>query len=292
MQKKEKKTADTLPSESEDDIRDIGSLHPPSDQFEDADMPFSPLEDHLSDGGESILTELSEDLGDIPVFESENLLIRWLDAGKEKLSKIMSKLEPTNTKGRGQYYRTQPGGQPAARTIRLKNQQDRDTRKQHGKGIMGWLQKPSPQVAESVNPAVCNRSVEVPGPSVIDNDTHAAPLGDNSGRKVAIEEILDEEDLQRTILSLSEVSLLEEDGLGELPEVFLDSTWATAMFPVISPSPPHHPQHRQHPLPRRSVYRCRPARFPGLTQTQHFCTSPSRRGGSSRFHPLSRSTTV
>ncbi|KAJ6616385.1 hypothetical protein B0H10DRAFT_1949226 [Mycena sp. CBHHK59/15] len=149
----------------------------------------------------------------------------------------MSKLEPTNTKGRGQYYRTQPGGQPAARTIRLKNQQDRDTRKQHGKGIMGWLQKPSPQVAESVNPAVCNRSVEVPGPSVIDNDTHAAPLGDNSGRKVTIEEILDEEDLQRTILSLSEVSLLEEDGLGELPEVFLVSTWATAMFPVISHLP-------------------------------------------------------
>ncbi|KAJ7133312.1 hypothetical protein C8R44DRAFT_730488 [Mycena epipterygia] len=51
-------------------------------------------------------SDLSEDLNDVPVFETENTLLSWLEVGKKRLKEIMDAVKHPDVKekSRGQYY--------------------------------------------------------------------------------------------------------------------------------------------------------------------------------------------
>jgi hypothetical protein len=67
-------------------------------------------------------SELSEALDDVPAFESEKGLLKWLEVGKTKLQSILSKMQKPDAskKSQGPYYKSKVGATPSARTDRLR----------------------------------------------------------------------------------------------------------------------------------------------------------------------------
>ncbi|KAJ7455738.1 hypothetical protein FB451DRAFT_1184035 [Mycena latifolia] len=170
---------------------------------------------------------LSEALDDVPAFESEAGLLAWLDVGKKQLKKLLDRMKEKSTgatKKLGSYYKTQVGAAPAARTDRLRRANAAKTAKVHGGGLMGWFTKgpakdpPVRDIAE-VSMSAGGNQME------IDPSTYTVPPvpGTSSQHPVTIEEVEDEE---TTLLprsdspTPSELSRLEEDGLGDLEEIF------------------------------------------------------------------------
>ncbi|KAJ6490970.1 hypothetical protein C8R45DRAFT_928797 [Mycena sanguinolenta] len=98
-------------------------------------------------------SDLSEAVGDVPAFESENSLLAWLDVGKERLKKILESIRQPKDKekGRGPYYKTKIGAAPAPRTDRLKRATQNKTIKAHGHGLMSWLSKNRDSLAASTS---------------------------------------------------------------------------------------------------------------------------------------------
>ncbi|KAJ7133475.1 hypothetical protein C8R44DRAFT_730622 [Mycena epipterygia] len=87
---------------------------------------------------------LSENLHDVPQFQSEASLLGWLNLGKKKVQKILDRAKEgssINKKGRGRYYKTQIGAAPSDRTDRLHRADAKKTAKAHGGGLAAWFNK-------------------------------------------------------------------------------------------------------------------------------------------------------
>ncbi|KAJ7447331.1 hypothetical protein B0H11DRAFT_2335656 [Mycena galericulata] len=162
---------------------------------------------------------LSEDLHDMPKFESEAGLLGWLDIGKTQLKKILARLKQpaiVKNKPRGPYYKSTLGAAPAERTVRLHKATAVKTTKAHGGGLDSWFRAPtaSKQAVAAVAEPSASTSM---GPV----DPRVPPFP--SRRPVTIEEVPDEElDLgpRPESPTPSELSRLDEDGLGPLEEIF------------------------------------------------------------------------
>ncbi|KAJ7439832.1 hypothetical protein FB451DRAFT_1415486 [Mycena latifolia] len=71
----------------------------PTPSISDSTMDIAPDQ---SDKESEVLLEdsaLSEALDDIPVFESESGLLRWLEVGKQRFKAILSKIKDKTMKG-------------------------------------------------------------------------------------------------------------------------------------------------------------------------------------------------
>ncbi|KAJ6615793.1 hypothetical protein B0H10DRAFT_2190861 [Mycena sp. CBHHK59/15] len=163
-------------------------------------------------------SDLSEDLNDVPVFETENTLLSWLEVGKKRLKEIVDAVKHPDVKEkcRGQYYKTKLGGAPAPRTERLKRANEKKTVAAHGAGLMSWLKK-SAQDELAANGVETSQTA-----ASASADDHDAPIASSSSRRpVTLEEVDDEESIHRPESpSPSERSRLEEDGLVDWEEIF------------------------------------------------------------------------
>ncbi|KAJ7079330.1 hypothetical protein C8R44DRAFT_754655 [Mycena epipterygia] len=121
------------------------------------------LSDHgsNSDAGSSILSELSEDLDDIPVFETEHTLLNWLEVGKEKVKKLMKNMKPETKSGWGPYFKSKIGATPADRTVRHRKAEDKRKAAGHGEGLFGWFQRSSMANGAQQAAASGNRTIEM-----------------------------------------------------------------------------------------------------------------------------------
>ncbi|KAF7350762.1 hypothetical protein MSAN_01637300 [Mycena sanguinolenta] len=187
-----------------------------------------------SDDGSSVLSELSEELDDVPAFESEQSLLKWLQLGKEQIKKLVRNLKPTEKRGRGPYFKSTIGRVPSDRTVRLKKAEDKKKAAGHGKGLMGWLGRPGTAPAPAAEVAPEPESTVAPLPE----ETGETPLippsdaaVDHESIDVDLVVVADNDDGRS--LSPSEQ---EEEGLGDLEEIFAKITLAPE-----TPCPPHNP---------------------------------------------------
>jgi hypothetical protein len=69
---------------------------------------------HISDldDGSSILSELLEDLGNIPVFESDNCLLQWLEVERAQMKKLIEHMKPAEKSVWGPYFESKVGTTP------------------------------------------------------------------------------------------------------------------------------------------------------------------------------------
>ncbi|KAF7335627.1 hypothetical protein MVEN_02217600 [Mycena venus] len=178
-------------------------------------------------------SDLSEALGDVPAFESENSLLAWLDVGKRRLQKILERKQPeVKDKCRGPYYNTKIGAAPAPQTVRLKKAEERKVMEAHGSGLSSWLRKPSQQRQPAVDLGR-ERSQAVDRMQI--DDQTADGTTPTLPRLTANPQEIDEEETHRSESPTpSELSRLEEDGLGDFEEIFATVS-ATA---GQSPDPP------------------------------------------------------
>ncbi|KAJ7200600.1 hypothetical protein GGX14DRAFT_400597 [Mycena pura] len=196
------------------------------ESYEEPDYPalVFPYQNSLTSSEDSIV---SVDMGaDVPSFETENALRKWLKLGKTKLTILKAKLaanteEPAKT--RGPYFKTRLGAAPAARTVRLQRQRDRDLRQQHGAGILRFFKKagtPDSEEVEVVAPPAADvisllaSSEESSAYSELDAGTVSLSC---SQFGPTIDD--DEDDIEQGSLAQSELSRLEEDGLGDIEEI-------------------------------------------------------------------------
>ncbi|KAJ7461076.1 hypothetical protein FB451DRAFT_1498190 [Mycena latifolia] len=187
---------------------------------------------HVSDDGSSILSELSEDLDDIPHFESEGMLLRWLDLGKEKVKKLIENLKPKgNTSGaHGQI------------------QKSRGEEKQ--KGAWEWL---AGVVSASIHNQCEDQATDDAG---IEGDVRPAPVLDpiphGPGSTLTIEEIEEEEGMGDwdeifATLDLDQPDIPDVDGPSKtlaatpLPPSASLMSLASAAIPGTSRYTPGHP---------------------------------------------------
>jgi hypothetical protein len=235
LQKKQK----TDPSEFVENQPEPHSLtqHSPTANHDPDAESIAPSETHSVDQleceAESICSNdpvsiLSREEVDVPNIQNENILLRWLDDGANKLKQIIDQIKSshntvTNANERGQYFSTKPiGAKPGARTLRRHNAEHKRNRAQHGNGLTNWLKpKKIPELAvesDSDDVEITHTNFAADAPSPVENQepmpTQRVP--------VTMEEV-DDEDLfiPRRTLDLSVDHLLEEDGLGDVPdEVF------------------------------------------------------------------------
>ncbi|KAJ7927374.1 hypothetical protein B0H13DRAFT_2312578 [Mycena leptocephala] len=195
----------------------------------------------VADGNSSILSDISEALDEIPVFETDHSLLNWLKAGKEQLKRLMENLKPAGKSGRGPYFKSRIGGVPSERTSRLHRAEDKKQKAAHGDSLMGWLGKGSRATTEQRNTPDATAEPNAEQPMTIDLvsmiDPVAASATDHGHRHVVtVEEVDEEEDIES--LSPSE---REEEWLGDLEEIFaglvLDPGPSTSFAQSTTPSP-------------------------------------------------------
>ncbi|KAJ7696258.1 hypothetical protein B0H17DRAFT_1131048 [Mycena rosella] len=172
---------------------------------------------------------LSEVVDDVPTFESERGLLKWLDGGKKHLQKILGSLKPSAvSKPRGPYYKTQVGAAPSERTARLKRAQDRKAAAEHGSGLMSWFAPKQPRGNEAEGAAVIDVDAPItPMEMSVDTDRHSQipgaateMHGDTDMHRLEVQDD-DIVDLSRSESpTQSELSRLDEDGLGDLEDIF------------------------------------------------------------------------
>ncbi|KAF7373764.1 hypothetical protein MSAN_00588000 [Mycena sanguinolenta] len=184
-----------------------------------------------SDDGSSVLSDLSEDLDDIPAFETEQGLLKWLQLGKEQLKKLAINLKPAEKPLRGPYFKSKIGGVPSDRTARLKRAEDKKKAAGHGKGLMAWLGRPTAALQQAAE--VGSGSAVTPLQETIDMPVI---LPADAAVEMLIGDEVEEEDEDEDCLSLS-LSEQEEEGLGDVEEIFSLVSNATSL-PVNTPSPP------------------------------------------------------
>ncbi|KAJ7119047.1 hypothetical protein C8R44DRAFT_878558 [Mycena epipterygia] len=164
----------------------------------------------------SILSELSEDLDDIPTFETEHTLLNWVSIGKEKLKKLVGKPEPESKPSRGPYFKSKIGAVPAERTLRLKKAEERTAKKQHGEGFMGWFQQVSTASHGQAGNQAVNETADNQPTAFITSSPDDSGSEDSGCRRAATVKEVDD-----VSLSPLKISLQEEDGLANFEDIFL-----------------------------------------------------------------------
>ncbi|KAF7333551.1 hypothetical protein MSAN_02420000 [Mycena sanguinolenta] len=199
------------------------SSRPTSPEDSEQSVDEFPVDLAISDHESVVSSEdsdLSEAVGDVPVFESENGLLAWLEVGKERLKKILESIKQPKAKekGRGPYYKTKIGATPAPRTDRLQRATQKKNVKAHGLGLVNWLNKARDSQPASTSTSEARETVQADGlddqpidvDALIPTPSQAEDLGENGH----------EATWRSDSPSPSELSRLEEDGLGDCEELF------------------------------------------------------------------------
>ncbi|KAJ7084722.1 hypothetical protein C8R44DRAFT_753125 [Mycena epipterygia] len=149
--KKAKLASGTTPSPESSRPASPEDLHVPMDNS-DPETASQNSQESAAPSEDSADSMLSEDLRDVPEFDSESSLLHWLDVGKKQLKSIFDRIKQNSAaknKGRGSYYKSQFGAAPAPRTDRLHRANAKKMEQAHGGGLKAWFSK-APAAKEAV----------------------------------------------------------------------------------------------------------------------------------------------
>ncbi|KAJ7601325.1 hypothetical protein B0H17DRAFT_1155365, partial [Mycena rosella] len=251
-----------------------------------------------SDSNSTNLSDLSEDLDDMPHFETENSLLKWLEVGREQLKRFVTKKKPEDKPACEPYFKTKIGVVPAERTLRLMRAEEKKTTKEHGKGLSQWFQ-PALSASKNQTESLGGRT-ETVDQSTRDVAMTAPDSATEPSRRPAmiLEEVEDQEDKDAESLSPSEISRQEEDGFGDFEEIFAALEFDTPTYPEISPvagpsrtphidplPPSTSPSNAPEPDPRRRYIPGLPMSFSRADQSFRPAPVPKPAGPRSRPPP-------